>query len=153
MDITVKEVPPTLFLASTHTTTIPQLAGLAEKISPQLFAAADQNGLAVRGPMEFHYDGIDGNPQTEFKLVIALPISTKPECAPPPFSVLETKAFPCAALDYVGSMPEITKGYMALMDGMRERNLTMTSECREVYKHWLGFDSPDNVTELQYGIA
>ena len=153
MDIAVKEVPSTLYLASTHTTTIPQIEGLASKITAQLFAAADQSGLALAGPMEFHYDGIDGDPQKEFKLVIAVPLVSRPECAPPPFSILETKPFPCAALDYVGAMAGIRSGYLRLMNGMREQNLTMSSECREVYKHWIGPESPENVTELQYGIA
>jgi len=153
MEITVKEVPSTVFLASTHTTTIPQLEGLASKITAQLFAAADQSGLTLAGPMEFHYYGIDGDPQKEFKLVIALPLASRPEFAPPPFSILETKPFSCASLDYVGAMAGIRSGYMQLMEGMGQQNLRMTSECREVYKHWIGPDSSENVTELQYGIA
>jgi len=153
MDITVKEVPPMVFLASTHTTTIPQIAALSAKVTAQLFAAADQSGLTLAGPMEFHYDGVDGDLQKEFKLVIGLPLASRPEFAPPPFSILETKPFPCAALDYVGSMDGIQSGYMQLMGGMKDRQLKMSSECREVYKHWIGPDSPENVTELQYGIA
>jgi effector-binding domain-containing protein len=153
MDITVKEVPSTVFLASTHTTTIPQLEALAGRIIAQLFAAADQSGLALAGPMEFHYDGIDGDPQKEFKLVIAVPLASRPEFAPPPFSILETTPFRCAALDYVGAMADIRSGYMRLMQGMGEQNLRMSSECREVYKHWIAPESPENVTELQYGIA
>ena len=153
MVITVKEVPPMMFLASVHRTTIPQIAVISDKISPQLFAAADQNGLSIAGPMQFHYDGIDADLTKEFELIIAVPIVNKPECAPPPFSLLETEAFPCAALDFVGPMSEIQRGYLELMAGMKDRNLTMSSRCREVYKHWVGIDSPDNVTELQYGIA
>src|SRR2546430_2037354 len=99
MVITVKEVPPMMFLASVHRTTIPQIAVISDKISPQLFAAADQNGLSIAGPMQFHYDGIDADLTKEFELIIAVPIVSKPECAPPPFSLLETEAFPCAALD------------------------------------------------------
>ena len=153
MDITVKDVPQMVCLASTHTTTIPQIAGLATRITAQLFAAADQSGLVISGPMEFHYDGVDGDLQKEFKLVIALPLASRPEFAPPPFSILETKPFHCAVLDYVGSLDEIQNGYMQLMGAMKDQNMTMSSECREVYKHWIAPDSPENVTELQYGIA
>ena len=154
MKTTIKDVPSKIFLASTHETTIPEIAGLAGKVTPQLFEVAKQNDLRIAGPMEFHYDGVDGNPQTVFKLVVALPIASKPSLpTPPPVEVLETKPFHCIALDYVGSIPEITAGYMALFAEMKDRNLTHTSECREVYKHWVDFDSKDNLTEIQYGIG
>jgi hypothetical protein len=35
---------------------------------------------------------------------------------------------------------------------MREQNLVRTEESREIYKKWIGFESPDNVTELQVGV-
>jgi len=73
---TIKDIPSKIFLASTHETTIPEIAGLAGKITPQLFEVAKQNDLTMSGPMEYHYDGVDGNPQTVFKLVFALPIAS-----------------------------------------------------------------------------
>ncbi|MCW3060978.1 MAG: hypothetical protein JWQ02_2799, partial [Capsulimonas sp.] len=39
-----------------------------------------------------------------------------------------------------------------LMDAMKEQGLRATWETREIYKHWVDYDSPENVTELQLGL-
>ena len=40
-----------------------------------------------------------------------------------------------------------------LVGAMSAQGLQSSGEQREVYKHWVDFDSPDNVTKLQAGIA
>ena len=50
-------------------------------------------------------------------------------------------------------MPEIQSGYGQLLAGMQQQNLPMSTKSREIYKHWIAYDSPENVTELQLGIA
>ena len=153
MSIEIKEVPAMLFLVSTHEATIPEIAALGGEIPGMIYAAAEERSLAVGGPIQFLYDGADGSMEKIFTLRIAVPLLERPKSEEAgPFVVYETPAFRCIATDYVGGMPGIQEGYKALMDAIKEQGLRSTWESREIYKHWVEYDSPENVTELQIGL-
>ncbi|MEO7715521.1 MAG: GyrI-like domain-containing protein [Capsulimonas sp.] len=154
MTIEIKTVPAALFLASTHETTIPEIAALGGEVPGMIYAAAEEQSLAVGGPIYFFYDGADGSMEKVFTLKIGVPLLERPEAeAPGPFQVYEAPEFHCIAMDYIGGMPGIQNGYKMLMDAMKEQGLRATWETREIYKHWVDYDSPENVTELQLGLA
>lgn len=153
MSATVKDVPATVFLASTARVTIPEIPALADRVIPGLFAAAGQAGLQIAGPTTFLYDGIDGTMTNPFELSVAVPLASAPGAAPAAYTILHAPAIRCIAVDYVGSLNDVSQAYQQLMDDAQRSGLTLTTRCREIYKHWVSYDSPDNVTELQLEVA
>ena len=63
------------------------------------------------------------------------------------------RIFICMAADYVGPMPDIQIAYDEILNAIDTSGRKRTPESREIYKKWIGFESPDNVTELQVGVA
>lgn len=155
MQAQIKDDPAAIFLASRHRTTIPQIAKIAgdENAPGKLIDAARAAGVEIAGPSTFIYYGADGSPTTEFDLLIAFPITSRPASAPSGFEIVDAPAFHCISVDYIGGMPDIHIGYKVLMDSIRDQHLQPTWEGREIYKNWVAYDSAENVTELQIGIA
>jgi hypothetical protein len=50
-------------------------------------------------------------------------------------------------------MPDIQIAYDEILSAIDASGRKRTPESREIYKKWIGFESPDNVTELQVGVA
>jgi effector-binding domain-containing protein len=151
--VALKEVPATIFVVSSHDdVTIPEIPAITRSELDQLVEALDTVGGAPTAPVTFIYRGADGTNTTRFHLDLAIPVRTRPAMLPEPYEVLEAPAFRCVATDYVGPMAHIQRGYDTLFAEMRARGLTRTEESREIYKKWIGFESPDNVTELQIGV-
>ena len=118
--------------------------------------ASNKLGIhAAGGDMFYVYHGCNGDPAVEFDLEICLPISTglEPHVQPdPPIRLRTTTPFKCLAVDYVGPMSGIGSAWMGLIQGVRDGGHKPIDQSREVYKKWIAFDSPDNITELQQGI-
>jgi predicted transcriptional regulator YdeE len=152
-DVSIKQVPPTVFLASVHEdVTIPEIATIARNEMEQMIEALQAAGGVPSSQITFIYHGADGTPTTPFRLTLAVPLATVPAHVPGPYELLESPEFTCVATDFVGPMPDIMWGYDRIFSAMREQNLQRTAESREIYKKWIGFESPDNVTELQVGV-
>jgi hypothetical protein len=152
-DVSIKQVPPTVFLTSVHDdVTIPEIATIARNEVDQMLVALEANGGVPAAPIHFIYHGADGTPTTPFRLTLAVPLATVPSHVPAPYELLDAPEFRCVATEFVGAMPDIMWGYDRLFAAMREQNLGRTQESREIYKRWIGFESDDNVTELQIGV-
>ena len=152
-DVSIKQVPPTVFLASVHeNVTIPEIATIARNEMEQMVDALQAAGGVQSAPITFIYHGADGTPTTPFRLTLAVPLATAPRHVPGGYELVESPEFKCVATDFVGPMPDIMWGYDRIFAAMRENNLVRTPESREIYKKWIGFESPDNVTELQVGV-
>jgi effector-binding domain-containing protein len=152
-DVSIKQVPPTVFLTSVHDdVTIPEIATIARNEMEQMVEALQAAGGVPSAPITFIYHGADGTPTTPFRLTLAVPLATVPTRVPDPYEIVRSPAFKCVATDFVGPMPDIMWGYDRIFSAMREQNLVRTEESREIYKKWIGFESPDNVTELQVGV-
>lgn len=151
--VALKEVPPTIYVVSSHDdVTIPEIPAISRNELDPLVAALEAAGGEATAPVTFIYYGADGTPTTRFRLDLAIPVSTRPTSLAEPYEVLDTPAFRCVATDYVGPMADIQVGYDALFSAMAAQGLTRTNESREIYKQWIGMESPDNVTELQIGV-
>lgn len=151
--VAVKEVPPTIFVVSSHDdVTIPEIPTISRNEVDQMVEALADVGASPVAPVTFIYHGADGTPETRFRLDIAFAVAAKPPAAPEPYDVLETPAFRCLATDFVGPMFDIMHGYARLFSAMNDQGLAFTGESREIYRKWIGYESPDNVTELQIGV-
>ena len=152
--VVIKEVPPMLFVVSAHDdVTIPEIPAIARNEADQMIAVLGEEGIVAAGLMNFIYRGADGTKTTRFRLELALPIAKRPASVPEPYELMQAPAFRCVATDYVGSMEDIQSGYALLFAAMARHGLRRTEESREIYKHWVGYESDDNVTELQLGVV
>jgi len=146
-----KQVPANLYLSAKTSLTLSDIPAYADSIIPKLYEEAEALCLDITGASEFIYMGSDGCEDTVFELLIVLPIKARRE-QPVAFSYFESAPFTCACLDYRGSMADIGTGWGRLMDSVMQSGLSVTDQCREVYTTWLGFDSEENITELQVGV-
>jgi effector-binding domain-containing protein len=106
--------------------------------------------------MIYVYRGCNGDPAVEFDLDICLAVPSDLIAdfqLQPPTELKTTAPFKCLAVDYVGPMSGIGQAWMKLVQHVRDGGYKPTEESREIYKKWVSFDSADNVTELQQGIA
>jgi effector-binding domain-containing protein len=151
--VALKEVPPTTFVVSSHDdVTIPEIPAITRGEVDQLIATIEQEGLVATSPVVFIYHGADGTPTTRFKFALAFPLAERPASVPEPYELVDAPTFKCLSTDFVGAMPDIMAGYARLFDAVDELGLSFTGESREIYRKWIGFESDDNVTELQLGV-
>ena len=154
MDIVVKTIAPIRVLFRRDRLTIPQVPAHAAPAIDSLMAALRRAQVPPAGPVIFVYYGIEADPTQEFDLDICVPLPADaviPVAAPIGCKTLP--AFDCISADYVGSMNEIGGAWRQVADAWRASGRQSSGESREVYKQWIGFDSPENVTELQKGYA
>ena len=151
----IKDQPPAIFLAVRYYTTISEIPKIAGDLNvpAKVADAAERAGLEIVGPSTFIYFGAEESPNAHFDLLIAVPVNAYPPDIPDGFEVLGTSRFHCLSVEYVGSMPNIQTAYRALRNAIHEQKLTPTFEAREIYKKWVDFDSEENITEIQIGIA
>ncbi len=150
MTIERKEIPARIFLASKRTLTIPEISAFAEAVLGDLFEEANKLGLTVTGPTEFIYFGCTGSPEASFDLYIAIPIEKKTGDADQ-FKYYDSPSFECVYQDYVGSMKGIGEGWSSFIGEAEQSGAVFHSQnhIRAVCKKWVGFESDENVTELQ----
>jgi hypothetical protein len=151
--VIVKEVPPTVFVVSSHDdVTIPEIPAIARSEVDQMLESLSEEGIVPAGLMNFIYHGADGSKTTRFRLDLAVPVAVRPASVPEPYELMLAPTFKCVATDFVGPMDDILRGYARLFAAMDKLGLGRTEESREIYKHWVGYESDDNVTELQIGV-
>jgi effector-binding domain-containing protein len=154
LDIAVKTIPSTRVLFRRDRLTIPRVPAHAGPAIDSLMAALRPADVQSAGPVIFVYYGIEADPKQEFDLEICVPLPADAVIpAAGPIGCKTLPAFECICADYAGSMHEIGDAWRQVADAWRASGRPASGESREVYKHWIGFDSPENVTELQKGIA
>ena len=154
MAVTLKTVPPTIFVMSSHEgVTIPEISAVSRGVVDDMIAELHARGIKPFAPMHFIYHGADGSLTTKFRLTIAFPIAGRPAEPIEEYEVAELPAFRCMAADYVGPMADIQIAYNEILDAISASGRARSPESREIYKKWIAFESPDNVTELQVGVA
>ena len=151
MGFEIRTIPPTLLLADSRRIKIPQIPEYAGKVTGKLEAKAKELGVKCVGPCVFLYFGADGNPNTEFELVVGVPVDVEKGTAGP-FKFRTTAAYRCLSMDYKGGMPGIGAAWGQLYAEAQKRGLKLIHEGREVYHKWVEFESSENLTELQIGI-
>lgn len=155
MEPQIKLMPPVEVISRRDRLTIPQIPAHSGPAIQSLIEALDRMNVSpTGGDMIYVYHGCNGDPALPFDLEIALPVP--PGTATRLDSPLKLNTLPefrCLATDYVGPMTGIGQAWMRLVGAVRAAGHQPTDESREVYKKWVGFNSPKNVTELQQGIA
>jgi hypothetical protein len=147
-----KQVPSKLFYCAEKELTIPEIPEFAEAILEPLYKDAESLRLKFTGPPEFIYFSSTGDPNEPLHLLIAIPVKgSKPSKSD--YFFLETMPFDCVSVDYKGSMVNIGKAWEDLIQQVLSKGYYLSNQGREIYKKWISFESENNITELQIGIA
>lgn len=145
----IKTYPPLMVLSSIHQTTISQLQQFGP-VMAELYAVAGRKSF-INGPLHWIYYGMDGNPDKEFTLEIAIPIrraiqSTK-------FKVKELDFFKAITFPHEGLWEHLPGSHAQIMTRLAEHDIPVTNECREVFLN-IDFSQPEkNMTEIQIGVS
>jgi effector-binding domain-containing protein len=147
----IKELNPLFVLYFTKKTTLNGLGPYVRTIARQLYREASRADLEVTGPIYWIYYGMDGQPDTEFTLEIALPV-TEPDAYAGEFLIKKLPFFRCVSGLHTGAWGNMSETYGQLIGELTARGCTMNGICREVYVQ-MDFSTPgNNVTEVQIGI-
>jgi effector-binding domain-containing protein len=112
MAVTLKTVPPTTFVMSSHEgVTIPEISAVSRGVVDDMISDLHAHGVMPLAPVHFIYHGADGSLTTRFRLTIAFPIAGRPDEPIEDYEIAELPAFRCMAADYVGPMPDIQIAY------------------------------------------
>jgi len=146
-----KEVKPMRVLYATHQTSINGLNQYVRVVARRLYQEACRADLEIVGPVYWIYYGMDGHPDTEFTLEIALPI-TESNGYSGEFHTKELPAFRCVSALHTQAWEKMPETYGQLIGALTAQGATMSGICREVYLH-MDFNAPENnLTEVQIGI-
>lgn len=119
------------------------------KVLPEsIVADMQQKGFECEGPQIWIYNGADGNPETEFDLLIGFPVSDQSM----DHDITALEDFKCATLMHKGDWANFKQSYEKVIGEVMQNGYQMTGECREVY-HQVDFENVENnLTEIQIGI-
>ena len=155
MEPKIKQVPAIPVISRRDRLTTPQIPAHSGPAIHSLIDTLKRLGIEPAGnEIIYVYHGCTGDPAQPFDLQICLPVVAVSDVRPDvPVTFTTLAPFRCVAGKYVGSMTGIGPAWMKMCSFIREDGHKPTSESREVYIKWVDFDSAENVTELQQGIA
>ena len=147
MEIEHKTVERMLMLEAEAKLTLSEIQAHSERIVPELLTEAEERELLLCGPCIFSYHGCDGKADTIITLKIGFPILG---CeGQGKFACTEMPEHACVSTMYRGDMAGIGPAWCKFSDLARQQGYELGDIGREVYVHWVGFDSTENITELQ----
>lgn len=147
----LREVPAAVYFVSRHYVHVSEIPHIGGSTLPKVESDIPKFGLTVAGPAVFFY--FDFNPESrENHLEVGFPVEGAVEAVtglPDNYHLRKAGPFKCLSWDYVGGMPGINDAWCYMFESSAPLGYALGTEQREVYKKWVEFDSPDNVTELQ----
>jgi effector-binding domain-containing protein len=147
----VKTVKPINFLFFRVETTVNALASYA-MVGQELIKEAVQYGLAITGPVHWHYAGFEGDEQKPFVLEISLPVAEVLDNYDGKFHFKRTNDFKCVSSVHEGAWHEIPASYGKLMQFIADEKLIPTGINREIYVNVDFKDHEANTSEIQIGL-
>lgn len=150
--LAVKTVPPFRAVVQQAQLTVPKIPHFAEGASTSLMQLTQAHGITIVGPPVFIYTGAGTGANDLLTMQVAMPVEQCGASLPVDTAVLEFAEFRCAAVDFKGPIMHLPEAYAPAMDALSGEGYTAVEQSREVYKHWVGYDEPDNIVEIQFGI-
>ncbi len=147
----VRKINPITVLAFTAHVTLKDLQQYVRVKARELYIDAMQSSLEIAGPVYWVYYGMDGNPLTEFKLEIAIPVISGANYTGK-FSIKSLEPFKCLSSVHSGSWGKLPVTYGNLFREIADKQLVHSGECREIYQHIDFLQEENNLTEVQVGI-
>lgn len=154
--MTVKTVPAFGALVQQAQLTVPKIPHFAEQATTGLVRLAEARAVEVVGPPVFIYTGAGTGANDLLTMQVAFPVADglkfETTDGPNPTALLRFDAFRCASFDFHGPLVRLAEAYAPAMNALKAEGHTPCEQSREVYRYWVGYDSPENVVEVQLGI-
>jgi hypothetical protein len=125
---------------------IPKIGG---KIMDKLMPFMQKHKVGIAGPSIWAYKHLG---KGKVRLRAGFPVVKESVAKGLPgkaFSVSEEPALEGYATEYAGAMDRIKEAWGEFHGKLGEKGLKPTKNFREAYLKWIGFASPENITELQ----
>ncbi len=148
----VNHVPARVYYCAEKTLTPSEIPDFAGKALEMLCRDAESRDLDVSGPPEFFYFTCTDDNLIPLHLIVAVPV-LEGGSSRGGFFFMESMPFDCVSVLYKGSMSTIGIAWEDLVQQALKMGYLLSNQGREVYREWVSFESEDNVTELQMGIA
>jgi len=147
----IKKAPAmNLFCFSTEVTLV-ELGKYVRVKAHETYIEAIKNNLEITGPIYWIYYGMDGDPNTKFKLDIGVPVQYANPTSDG-FSCKTIEKMELATFIHEGSWSNIPKSYSSLISEIMESGRILIGIAREVYLN-IDFENPENnITEIQLGV-
>ena len=146
----VAEVPA--FLSGSTRTTLNEIKPAVEELMGPLIEAVQNGDATFMGAPIFIYQGATGQPDVPFDMTIGFP-ATDADVAVPGYANKPLAPFRCVSFYYTGPMEGLPAAYGKLMPQVFQAGHMPSGVSRELYLFWETEDSPNNIVEIQIGIA
>jgi effector-binding domain-containing protein len=146
-----KKVEKTNVLMYSLTSTLKTIADDCGQVSMDIEAKAKELGLEITGPQIWSYHGVDGNPNTRFKLDICLPVK-EIKGEPGIFKFTQLPEINCLSEIHKGPWNQLSNTYMRMFGEMSRKGMVANGANREIYLNCDFEDEGNNLTEIQIEI-
>ena len=136
---------PFVFLHGVKVCTYEKVPVVGQKINEGVEKLMQERGIKPAGPSIWNYDAAGPG---KLKLRAGYPVKAGTR-GKAPFTAKTEPEWKCLSAEYKGSMLKITDAWQELFDAAEKKGFRADGTRREIYKKWVGFDSAENVTELQ----
>jgi len=144
----IKNVKQTKVFGRVVKTNLKNIYNQVKVVPEQVYFEMNKKGFQSEGPQVWIYYGADGNPETEFDLLVGYPVADELMDN----SITALGQFKCVTALHSGDWARFKESYDKLIDEVMNKGMQMTGECREVY-HQVDFENVENnLTEIQVGI-
>jgi effector-binding domain-containing protein len=148
-----KIIPSKKYFCYMEQTTMNLLPKVIEREIHNFTAEIKKLGLKEAGPMEFIYFNCTEDADKLFTFLFAMPVETLIPLSGAKYFFREMEDFKSLSYIHKGDLLEMFQVYERIFKEVDDRGLKHTSQVREVYIKYEDIKSPDNVTEIQVGIA
>ena len=154
MNMTIQTSNSVSVIAIALKTTLAKINDDVAELPNQLSADLIPAGILPTGPMMFLYDGVTPDPNKEFDLRIALPVSTDDAARyKGPYKSYRLEPFHFVETVLYGDIAQLgPNAYEPLLANIGKAGMTMTGFAREVYQNFVDLDAADNETRVQIGV-
>lgn len=151
-DVIIKDVRAIdHFLYGEITTSVKKMKEPVTTMIGDLFEETEAKGIHFHPPLTFVYQGMTGDMDKDFQLQIGFPVHDDSKA----FGKWKTGGLPAqkmAVVYYSGAMKNVGEAYGKLMPTIFKAGMRPAGPIRELYHHWEGEDSPNNLTEIQVAV-
>ncbi len=144
----IKQVKQTKVFGKEIKTTLKNIGEHVKVLPEEVLKSINKKGFNIEGPQVWIYNGADGNPETEFDLLVGFPVPEDKMDV----NITALEKFKCATTIHKGDWAKFSETYCLIIGDVMQNGLQMSGECREIY-HQVDFENTENnITEIQIGI-
>lgn len=146
----VKTVPETLFFCVADNGAQKDIPALAQRCIGGLYQQLATLCRQPIGDLQIICPVWNG-PDAPSQFVFAIPMAAE-FTVDAPYHFWKAPAFKCAWVEYKGPMSGIKDAWARFGTEVEKSGYKSAQSWREVYRHWVSPESPEDLTELQAGV-